>query len=189
MRIVTILGSPTKKGNTAAVLSQAEELIGREHEVDRINIIDHEVRGCRGCGACEKNPDQPACVQKDDAEAIFQRMITADAIIYASPLYCWSYTAQLKALLDRHFCLVTGYGTPQCKSLIAGKPAALLVTCAGPVEQNADLIPQIFDRMASYIKTPVVGKYIVPGCTTPDALGEEAEKVAGQLAEDVMAAL
>jgi multimeric flavodoxin WrbA len=189
MRVVTILGSPKKKGNTNKVLSLAEELIAREHEVDRINIIDYEVRGCRGCGACERNPDEPACVQKDDAEEIFQRMLKADALIYATPLYCWSFTAQMKAFLDRHFCLVTGYGTPNFKSLMADKPIALLLTCAGPVEQNADVIQTIFDRMGGYLQCSEVGKYIVPGCTRPEELGEAAEETAKRVAADISGVL
>jgi multimeric flavodoxin WrbA len=185
MKVLMILGSPRKKGNTAAVLGMFEKIIGKDHEVERINITDVDVKGCRGCYACQKTPDEPGCVQKDDAASIFERIMDADAVVYGTPLYCWSFTAQLKALLDRHLCLVTGYLTPDHKSLVDGKKVALLVTCMGPIEQNADLIPGIFDRMMAFLKGDVAGKYILPGCTTPDELGDQAAEIANKIAEDI----
>ena len=50
------------------------------------------------------------------------------------------HPSQIKPLIDRHFCLVKNDGTSDHKSLISGKPAALLVTCAGPIEANCDAI-------------------------------------------------
>ena len=100
MKVTTILGSPKKKkGNTAKVLGWFEdELTNLGHEVDRINIIDREVKGCLGCGTCQNKADEPGCVQKDDAVAIFENMMSADAVVYASPLYCWGFSSQMKAL-------------------------------------------------------------------------------------------
>ncbi|MDM8551633.1 flavodoxin family protein [Desulfobacterales bacterium HSG2] len=185
MKITTILGSPRKKGNTANVLGMFEERVAQGHEVDRINITEYKVNGCLGCGACQKKSDEPGCVQKDDAVSLFGRMTEADVVIYASPLYCWSFSAQMKALIDRHFCLVKNYGTPDHKSLVDGKRTALLVTCGGPVEDNADLIQEIFNRVNLYAKCDVIGKYILPFCTTPDALGDEAAEMAKKMAGDI----
>lgn len=189
MKVTTILGSPRKKGNTAKVLTWCEgELVDRGHEVDRLNIADLEVKGCLGCGTCQEKPDEPGCVQKDDALRVFERMMAADAVIYTSPLYCWGFSSQMKALIDRHFCLITGYGTPDYKSLFEGKRTALLVTCGGPVENNADLIQGVFDRINDYGKCDVVGKYVVPFCTSPDSIGREAKEIARKIAEDIAGA-
>ena len=49
MKIVTILGSPRKKGNTAKVLSMFEYKVQKDHEIERINITQDEVGGCIGC--------------------------------------------------------------------------------------------------------------------------------------------
>jgi len=185
MKVTTILGSPKKKGNTAKVLGALEDLISQRHEVDRIDIADFEIKGCLGCAACKKVTDEPGCVQKDDAVALFERMMSSDVLIYASPLYCWGFSAQLKALIDRHFCLLKDFGTPPYTSLIADKRTALLVTCAGPVEDNADLIQEVFTRMNDYVKGTVVGKYIVPFCTTPDAMGENALETARKMVGDI----
>jgi multimeric flavodoxin WrbA len=185
MKIMTILGSPKRNGNTATVLEQFESIITDDHEVDRVDIASYNITGCVGCYACQQVPDEPGCVQQDDVVSIFERMMKSDAVVYASGLYCWDFTSQMKAFLDRHFCLVTGYGTPDYKSLLDGKRAALLVTCGGPVEDNADLIQTMFDRMVHYCKGNVIGKYIVPNCTVPDAIGSEAAKIVERMAVDM----
>jgi multimeric flavodoxin WrbA len=186
MRLATVLGSPRKRGNTAAVLEQFENLVRGQHEVDRINVTDYEIRGCLGCDRCKRVHDRPGCVQVDAAVGVLERIMGADAVVYATPLYVWSFSAQLKALMDRHYCLVKAIGEGGRRSLVEGKRAALLVTCAGPREGNADLIQEIFRREMSYGRCRVVGIYIVPDCTSPQALGARAFDVAKRMATDVV---
>ena len=188
MKVMTILGSPKKNGNTAKVLGLFEELIAKDHEVDHIDMAASDVKGCLGCRTCQNRPDEPGCVQKDDAVPIFKRMMEADVVLYATPLYCWGFPSQMKALIDRSFCLATGYGTPDYKSLLKGKRTALLVTCGGPVVDNADIIQAMFDRMSNYGQCKVIGKYIVPFCTTPDSIGSEAMKIVKKMAADIVGA-
>ena len=187
MQLTTVLGSPRKKGNTARVLEMFESLMTqRGYEVDRINIVDCEVNGCLGCQACKQVKHEPGCKQQDDAVGIFERMMAADAVIYATPLYTYGFPSQMKALVDRQNCLVTGYGGPEYTPLLRGKRIALLVTCGGPVEENADLIQEAFERESQYQAWDVVGKYVVPFCSTPDALGDKAMETAEQMARDIL---
>ena len=186
MRVVTILGSPKINGNTAKVLGLFEDLISPDHQVDRVNIAAFHVNGCLGCRVCQNTPNEPGCVQKDDAVPIFKRMMNADAVLLATPLYCWCFPSQAKALIDRMFCLATGYGTPDYQSLLKGKRVALLVTCGGPVAENADLIKVVFSRMSNYVQCKVVGHYVVPFCTTPDAIGSEAAAIVKKMARDIV---
>jgi multimeric flavodoxin WrbA len=184
MKIVTVLGSPRKKGNTAGVLSKFESAAAQGgHEVERINLADKNVRGCTGCYSCKK-PERAGhgCVLKDDAKEIFDAIAAADAVIYSTPLYCWCFSAQMKALLDRHISLVDDFETPKHDSRLAGKKAALLVTCEGPVEENADLIQIVFARMCGYLKIDVAGSFIVPGCGASDSLPAAADDVASAMA-------
>jgi multimeric flavodoxin WrbA len=189
MNVLTLLGSPRKNGNTSSVLAMVEDELSGRYAVERINIAAVNINGCLGCGECQKVTDRPGCIQKDDAHFVFERMLAADALIYASPLYCWSFTAQMKALIDRHFCLVTGGGTSNCRSLLDDTPAALLVTCAGPVQGNADVIQTVFDRVCRFAKARTVNKTVIPSCTTPEALGEDARAAARKLASDIVSAL
>jgi multimeric flavodoxin WrbA len=188
MQVTTILGSPRREGNTAKVLEWTETLLVQQgHRVDRINVIDHVVNGCLGCQSCKESRHPPSCSQSDDAVSLFRRMIASDAVIYATPLYTYGFPAQMKALIDRQNCLVTDSGGPDDTSLLKGKPSALLVTCGGPVEDNADLIQQVFIREGLYQEWDVVGQYVVPFCTTPDELGDQAMETARQLAGSIVA--
>jgi multimeric flavodoxin WrbA len=186
MNIITILGSPRKKGNTAKLLSMFEDKIQKRHNFERINITEYKVNGCIGCYKCKETNIEPGCVQKDDALSIFEKMIQADAIVYASPLFCWSFTSQIKPLIDRHFCLVSGEGTPDYNSLICGKKAALLVTCAGPIEGNCDAIKSIFKGFTDYLKLETKGDYILPFCTTPESIGDEGDELSDKLANAII---
>jgi len=175
VKVLSLFGGPRQKGNTATVLSWVEEALQtRGHRVQRINVIDKKVAGCLGCSNCQQVADEPGCVQRDDALFIFEQMVASDLILYSCPLYCWSFPGQLKVLLDRHFCLVTGYDVGEPESLIQEHRTALLVTCAGPLENNADLIVEMFHRFAAYLLARPVGELIVPFCTSPEALGEES---------------
>ena len=184
MKITTILGSPRKKGNTATILNCFEELINSQHEVERINISDNVVKGCLGCDACQKVIDQPGCVQKDDFKEIIEKVINSDIVVYASPIYVWDFSSQLKALIDRHCCLVKWKKRTNAKYLLEGKQTVLLATCGGSAESNGDLIQEVFSREMDYLHCQVLGKYIVPLCTIPSELGEKAKQTAQQMYDD-----
>jgi multimeric flavodoxin WrbA len=186
VKIVTIQGSPRKRGNTAAVLQAFEALVAPHHQLDRINITDYHVEGCRGCDVCQDRLAEPGCLQKDDAVRLLERILTADIVVYAAPVYCWAFPAQLKALLDRHYCLVKWQDGEVAAALMAGKRAALLVTCGGDAEDNADLIQVMFDREIAYVRGTVVGKYVVANCTTPAELGERAAETARRMMKDIV---
>jgi multimeric flavodoxin WrbA len=187
MKVVTLLGSPNKNGKTGEALGMFEEnLISKGHEVERIHLTDYTINGCVGCYACMQKKDELICALKDDAKAIFERMISADIIVYASPIYVFDFTSQMKALIDRHLCLTIDYGSPNQSSFINGKSVALLVTCAGSAEENADLVQMIFDRsMTSVLKCNVIGKYIIPLSEFPD-FNDRAKEITVKLAKDIV---
>jgi multimeric flavodoxin WrbA len=186
MKIVTILGGPRKRGNTAAVLAAFEALVAKQHEIDRINITDYRVNGCLGCDNCFKTLDAPGCRQKDDAVRLLERILAADLVIYAAPVYCWAFPAQLKALLDRHYCLVKWQEGEIASALMMGKRAALLVTCGGGAADNADLVQVMFDREMAYTGGIVAGQYVVDNCGAPEELGERAEETARRMVREIV---
>ncbi len=188
MNVLTILGGPRTDGNTDRLVDWTERALrDAGHDVERVNLAGLSIHGCKSCFACTELTDRPGCVQHDDAPALFDKIIDADALVFATPLFMWSFAAQLKALLDRSICLVQGFGGPDHRSLIEGKSAALLVGCAGPIENNADLIATNFDRFAQYVKLDSRGTYVFPHCTDvnmlPNAHGSEARRLARELVD------
>ena len=183
MRIVSLLGSPRPEGNTAAALDLIEaRLTEGGAEVERIVLEEMFLNPCQGCWACTQCPDAPGCAQDDDMERIHETILGADGVIFASPLYCWTFSAQMKMVMDRSVALVKTDSTGARSSLIAGKKAALLVTAAGGYENNADLIGPVFHRFCKYADLFALPEMIITGCTTPDSLPVETDDRAAKLA-------
>jgi hypothetical protein len=95
----------------------------------------------------------------------------------------------MKALLDRHVCLVKWRDGVKARTLLAGKPTALLTTCGGGAEENADLIAEIFRREMDYLECRIVGSCAVPHCSSPSELSEAAFRAAREMGEHVLASL
>ena len=189
LHVLTVLGSPRRRGNTATLLDLVEAQVRTLHAVTRVNLPRTSVCGCLGCNACQRTPDAPGCVQRDPLSEVLDQILHADLIVYASPVYVWGFTAQMKALLDRHCCMVKWQDGAKVRALLAGKPTALLTTCGGSAEENADLIEEIFRREMAYLECRVVGSYAVPHCSSPSELGESAFHAARQMGTRVLAAL
>ena len=67
--------------------------------VTKIDVIDKKIGCCKGCFTCKKNGGD--CVIKDDMREILTEILASDLLIFSFPLYCYSFPAPLKALLDR----------------------------------------------------------------------------------------
>ncbi len=187
MRFVTIMGSPRKDGNTAKVLAWTEkELQARGHEVVRIDIVDADIAYCDGCFSCQDADAGTGCPQEDDAKTVFGRMVEADGVILASPLYCWGFSAPMKALLDRGVCLIQRPSGGDAVYLLEGRRAGLLVTAGGPEEGNADLIVETFKRYTEYVRCEAKGCLVVPYCRKGTELGPNVQVQARDFAQDLL---
>ena len=187
MQITTLLGSAKKKGNTATVLGWVEEEIkAMGHDVERIYLNNKSIGGCLGCAKCRENPDEIACVQKDDAIDIMEQMISSDGVLFASPIYFWGFTAQIKALIDRGYALVTNYHKPGHTSLMEGKRIGLLVTGADAYEDNAEGMFTAFDRIADFLLARKSGELYVGDCSVPADLSEEVKDKALELSRSLV---
>ena len=187
MQITTLLGSAKKKGNTAAVLGWVEEeLKSLGHDVERIYLNNKSIGGCLGCGKCRENPDEIACVQKDDAIDIMEQMIASEAVLFASPIYFWGFPAQIQAFIHRHYSIVTNYHNPSHTSLFQSKRIGLLVTGADPYAENAEGMFVSFDRVADYYLARKSGELYVGECSVPAELSQEVKDNAFELARSLV---
>jgi len=102
MKILAVMGSPRKNGNSYRLVSQIAECLKKlgEVEFEYLFLADVKLEMCRGCGLCIKFGSDK-CPLKDDREQIEQKLLNADGVIFASPVYAMNMTALLKNFLDR----------------------------------------------------------------------------------------
>jgi len=187
MQITTLLGSAKKKGNTATVLGWVEkELQSLGHDVERIYLNNKSIGGCLGCAKCRENPDEIACVQNDDTIDIMEQMISSEVVLFASPIYFWGFSSQIKALIDRGYSLVTNYHKPGHTSLMEGKRIGLLVTGADAYEENAEGLFTAFDRIVDFLLAKKSGELYVGECSVPAELSEAVKNNALELARSLV---
>ena len=117
-KVVVLLGSPRKKGNSAIlanrIIKGAQEA-GAEVETFYLNGMN--IRPCQGCYACQKK-DSKGCVQDDDMQKIYPKLVEADAWVIASPVYWFTMSAQTKLFMDRCFALLA-YGAQAFRKKVA----------------------------------------------------------------------
>ena len=97
---VLILSASPRKGGNSDLLADAFAAGAREagHEVEKVCLYDKDIAFCRGCLACQKTQ---RCVIRDDADAIAQKMLTADVLVFATPIYFYEMCGQMKTMLNR----------------------------------------------------------------------------------------
>ena len=99
MKVLGIYGSPRKGGNTDQLLDKVlEGARSAGAEVKVVYARDLKMSGCIECGGCDKTGK---CVVEDDMQSVYPLLEEADVIFLASPIFFYSLTAQLKALIDR----------------------------------------------------------------------------------------
>lgn len=99
MKILGISCSPRKQGNTVFVLNEALQGAKQEGaEIELYSIADKDLKPCDGCRDCFKTGQ---CGIKDDMQALYEKMLAANGIIFAVPLYFYNMAAQGKIVMDR----------------------------------------------------------------------------------------
>ncbi len=194
MKIVFVVGSPRKMGNTSNIVKAISERLPDTITSEVCFLPDYQIHGCLGCSKCQGVLDDMGCAQQDDAPKLLRTLIEADLIVYATPLYGHSYSGQLKIFMDRHvamFKFVAGsdkaVNEMEIRSFISDKPVALIVSCQGPEEDNTELIKQQFERFAESSLAKSMGSYIFPWCdpSTKESIYDEI--TLQQLVNDITA--
>lgn len=99
-KVLILSASPRKNGNSDTLCNELlRGAIEAGHETEKIFLRDKKINICTGCGTCF-NAGKP-CPQKDDAPEIIQKMIDADVIVMATPVYFYTMNGSLKTLIDR----------------------------------------------------------------------------------------
>ncbi|HOI27858.1 MAG TPA: flavodoxin family protein [Paludibacteraceae bacterium] len=97
--VLIIKTSPRKAGNSDKLAdSFAQGAVEAEHRVETISLIDKTISFCQGCFVCQKTQK---CVIADDAVAIADKVLRADVVVWATPVYYYCCSGQMKTLIDR----------------------------------------------------------------------------------------
>ncbi|NVN96489.1 MAG: flavodoxin family protein [Bacteroidetes bacterium] len=97
--VLILSSSPRREGNSDLLCEQFK--MGAQeagHQAEKIVLKDKKINYCTGCGSCFNGK---TCPQKDDMADMLEKMITADVIMMATPVYFYTMCAQMKTLIDR----------------------------------------------------------------------------------------
>ncbi len=100
MKILALVGSPRRKGNTDLLVDQI--LKGSKSEgakTDKLYLYDHEILPCIDCRGCKKG--DYVCRLDDGMKKIYPKLEKADLIIFGTPVYWYGPTGKMKLLIDR----------------------------------------------------------------------------------------
>ena len=158
MKIVVLMGSPNKNGSTSLL---AEEFArgAREagHNVERIDAAHADVHPCTGCIHCGY---EGPCVQKDGVDAIRAKILSADMIVFATPLYYYGMSAQLKALLDRFCAFNSSIQKKRMRS-------ALISVAWNSDDWTFEALMAHYQTLTRYLNLTDMGTVLGYGCGTP----------------------
>lgn len=158
MKIVLLQGSPNKKGSTnilAENFTKGAEDAG--HRVLRFDITKMNIKPCIGCVACGY---EGPCVQKDDNEKIREAILSADMIVFATPLYYYGMSAQLKIVIDRFCAYNSSITRKHMKS-------ALLTVAWNSDNWTFDALENHYKTLVRYLDFEDCGMVLGRGCGSP----------------------
>ncbi|MTI67975.1 MAG: flavodoxin family protein [Firmicutes bacterium] len=137
MRVLGIVGSKRKKGNTSTLVKKTLKALETEGiETELINLGDYDIKSCNGCEGCK---DTFKCVIKDDMNKLYPLILESDAIVLGSPTYFYNISSDMKVFLDRGYSFEVFSDDDRSvwmsiNEAMGGKYAVVLAVC----EQNAE---------------------------------------------------
>jgi multimeric flavodoxin WrbA len=158
MKILVLGGSPNKKGSTQILIDrfkQGAEEVG--HTVTVLNAAYMNVHPCTGCIAC--GYDGP-CVNKDDMIQIRQAIMESEMLVFATPLYFFGISAQLKTVIDR-FCAFS------CQINKRNMKSAFLSVAWNDNDWTMDAIREHYLTLVRYLNLQDMGMVLGTSCGTP----------------------
>ena len=156
MNIVIITGSPHKNGTTASLAEQfAKGAAEAGHEIFCFHSAFAKVHPCIGCDKCQTGA--APCVFEDDMLNLIPKLLKADLVVFATPLYYHGFSAQIKAVIDRFHGI---------DDLIrrTGKRAVLLAAGASPHAWIMDGLKATYHTELRYLGWKDVGMVLAVNC-------------------------
>ena len=150
--ILILKGSPRPDGNSATLAERAADgARAAGAQVESIYLHDLDIRACDACDECR---DTNICVIKDDMNLIYPKLAAAQAILLASPVYWFTFSAQLKTCIDRWYGF-QGNNWREVSHKVFG--VILAYGDADLYESGGINAIRTFESMCRYLKSEIVG--------------------------------
>ncbi|MBQ1909164.1 MAG: flavodoxin family protein [Bacteroidaceae bacterium] len=100
MKRVIVISTSLRRGSNSDMLAERFAAGAKDagHEVEKLTLVGKDIQFCRGCMACQK---LGRCVIQDDVNAIMARVLESDVVVWATPIYYYEMSGQMKTLIDR----------------------------------------------------------------------------------------
>jgi len=152
-KVMVLTGSPRKKGNTNTVVSwfaKGAEEAGADVEIVDVASLKSKNNGCIACLGCQKS-DKFECVVDDEIKPVVSRIPEADILVFATPVYLFGPSAQLKLLVDRMYSLIKfDPGKGSYRHNMGHLKIGLVATAGGDIEPGLRLVEQTVGAIAGF---------------------------------------
>lgn len=180
MKAVVLFGSPRKDGNTMQLVSILSNTLKKGgYNVRVLYLNDMNVRPCQGCLACL--PDG-ACKINDDMKDIRKYMMESDIIVFATPVYWFNVSAQLKLAIDRSLAFMD----ENYNSRIKGKKAITVMTCASEDKEVCAPAIEMFKKTFDLLGLTYPGHVEATGCMEKGQVGQTFKEQLKNLTEFIL---
>jgi hypothetical protein len=151
-----LLGSSRRGGNSDLMAEYLRNnLVKKGFLTQEIIATLLDIKQCMGCNSCFKNDE--ACIYHDDFNSVAKAIESSDLLVFAFPLYRYSYPMKMKAIIDKFYSFyVKGNG-------FKGKEVILLSCCEDSDIKSFTPLWEIFDKSMELLEAEKVYKILIPG--------------------------
>jgi multimeric flavodoxin WrbA len=161
MKVVVITGSAHKKGTSALLADKfIEGSMDAGHEVFRFDAAFEEVKPCFACEYCSAHNSN--CVHKDSMTKLYAELEGADMVVFSTPLYYYTMSAQMKAVIDRLHAKNAEFA--------GSKKAIMMASAYGDEDWTMDGLDKTFDLILGYLNWQKAGTLYATGCPVREVM-------------------
>ena len=158
MKITVLFGSPNRHGSTSILVENfVRGATEAGHECEVLDVCHMNIHPCTGCVACGY---EGPCVQKDDVEQIRAKLVASEMVVFATPLYYYGMSAQLKIVVDRLCAYNSSLNSKHLKS-------ALLTVAWNADDWTFEALEAHYKTLVRYINFEDKGMILGYGCGSP----------------------
>ena len=158
MKITVLFGSPNRHGSTSILVENfVRGATEAGHECEVLDVCHMNIHPCTGCVACGY---EGPCVQKDDVEQIRAKLVASEMVVFATPLYYYGMSAQLKIIVDRFCAYNSSLNSKHLKS-------ALLTVAWNADDWTFEALEAHYKTLVRYINFEDKGMILGYGCGSP----------------------